>query len=84
MYNVRPAQVEVDAWASMIEGGDVWKWDNLFAAMEKGEDITPPTSDVQTTGNIEYAAGSHGTSGPLHVSYPGLYVDRSPSYVVFL
>ncbi|OBZ73613.1 Pyranose dehydrogenase 1 [Grifola frondosa] len=71
MYNVRPSQVEVDAWANMIDGGDKWNWDSMLAAMKKSETFTPPTDLVKAEANILYDASSHGTSGPLHVSYPG-------------
>ena len=39
--------------------------------LTQSETFTPPSSDIQTSGNIQYAASSHGTSGPLHASYPG-------------
>ena len=71
MYAVRPSKVEVDIWASMINGGDLWNWNSLFANMKKSENFTAPSSDVQQAGDIMYAASSHGTSGPVHVSYPG-------------
>ena len=75
MYQVRPSKVELDLMASLIPGGDTWNWDNMFAAMKKGENFTAPSTEVQTEADIEFAAASHGTSGPLHVSYPGLCVD---------
>ncbi len=72
MYQVRPSKVEFDKWATMIDGGDKWNWDSMYAAMKKGENFTAPSTDIQTTGDIQYTASSHGTSGPLHVTYPGL------------
>ena len=58
--------------SSMIEGGEQWNWDSLFAAMKKGENFTAPDADDQAAGNIQFNAQSHGTTGPLHTSYPGL------------
>ena len=72
LYVVRPSQVEVDTWASLVEGGDQWSWDAMFAAMKASEAFSPPTSTVQNTADIVFNAASHGTAGNLHVSYPGL------------
>lgn len=78
LYLVRPSQIEYDTWASMMEsqdggnGASAWNWENQLAAMKKGETFTPPTSDVQSTANILYSNSSHGESGPMHASYPGL------------
>lgn len=71
LYAVRPSKLEVDAWAAMIPGGDLWNWNSLFANMKKSENFTAPSQEIQQEGNIMYAASSHGTSGPVHVSYPG-------------
>ncbi|KAI1796681.1 GMC oxidoreductase [Ganoderma leucocontextum] len=72
MYHVRPSEVEVDAWASLVDGGsDKWSWDKMFVAMKASETFTPPSSDVQSEGGIQYVASSRGTDGPVHVSYPG-------------
>lgn len=71
MYMVRPSKLEVDAWAAMVDGGDKWNWNSLFASMKKSEDFTAPSDDVKQAGNIQYDPSSHGTTGPLHVSYPG-------------
>ena len=77
MYHVRPSQVEIDTWAGLIDGGDKWKWDNYFQGLKDSENFTPPSSDVQTIAKIEYDASSHGTGGPIHATYPGLYVCTS-------
>ncbi|KII86080.1 hypothetical protein PLICRDRAFT_31568 [Plicaturopsis crispa FD-325 SS-3] len=74
LYLVRPSQLEVDAWANMqngATGATAWSWDSLFAAMKKSENFTAPSAEIQQEGAIEYDSASHGTSGPLHYSYPG-------------
>lgn len=74
MFAVRPSQVEVEAWQSLIsgqDGADNWSWDSFYAAMEKSETFTAPTSDIQATAGITYDASVHGTAGPIHYSYPG-------------
>ena len=68
---VRPSKLEVDAWASLVDGGDKWNWNSLFAAMKKSEDFTPPSDAIQQEGSIMFDPSSHGETGPLHVSYPG-------------
>ena len=42
------------------------------STMKESETFTPPSSQVQQTGNIEFNAASRGTSGPVHSTYPGL------------
>lgn len=72
MYLVRPSEVEVDAWANMIDGGSTsWSWDAMFAAMKASETFTPPDSQTAQTADIEYVTTSRGTSGPVQASYPG-------------
>jgi choline dehydrogenase len=75
MYVVRPSSAEVDAWAAMVPGGvDKWSWDNLFAGMQASETFSAPSDSVQKAGNIQWNASSHGTSGPIHTTYPALCV----------
>ncbi|PCH36474.1 GMC oxidoreductase [Wolfiporia cocos MD-104 SS10] len=76
MYLVRPSEVEVDAWASMVENGSIWSWDNLYDAMKKSETYTPPVTTVDDVAHIEYQNSSHGFSGPLHASYPGYMMPQ--------
>ncbi|KAL0578857.1 hypothetical protein V5O48_003137 [Marasmius crinis-equi] len=72
MYMVRPSKLEVDAWSSLADGGDTskWNWDSLFAAMKKSESFSPPSDDVKNIAKVQWNAGSHGTDGPIHTSYP--------------
>ncbi len=38
MYLVRPSQLEMDAWKTMLgnmSGADIWGWDSMFAYMKK-------------------------------------------------
>lgn len=73
MYLIRPHQTEVNAWHDLVASqpdADQWTWDNLFAAMKKSENFTPPSDASVKTAGIEWNADSHGTSGHVHASYP--------------
>ncbi|KAG8940028.1 hypothetical protein FRC03_005823, partial [Tulasnella sp. 419] len=77
LYMVRPSALEVDVWSHMQNGqsgATAWTWDSMFKAMKKSETFTPPSSEVQAAGNIQFDISSHGTSGPLQHSYPGYIV----------
>jgi choline dehydrogenase len=76
MYLVRPSEVEVNAWQSLIApddkaAADAWSWTSLLAAMQRSETFTPPSDAIKAQAGIQYDAAAHGTNGPLHVSYPG-------------
>ncbi|KAI5121995.1 hypothetical protein M0805_001828 [Coniferiporia weirii] len=73
MYAVRPSQLEYDTWSGLLEGADgadAWNWENQMAAMIKSETFNPPLSAMASADTLEYNASSHGTDGPLHVSWP--------------
>ena len=61
---------------SGVEADEVgfWGWDSMVEAMKKSETFGAPSQDIQNEAGIEFVEGSHGSSGPLHYSYPGLYV----------
>ncbi|KAG8895791.1 hypothetical protein FRC01_012189, partial [Tulasnella sp. 417] len=74
MYMVRPSASEFETFKKLLgslDGAAAWGWDSMFAAMKKSEIFTPPSSDIQSQGNILYNPESHGSSGPLHTTYPG-------------
>ncbi|KAG6909527.1 hypothetical protein DXG01_017084 [Tephrocybe rancida] len=79
MYLVRPSEIEVNAWRSLIEVEDsesakIWGWEEFYSAMKKSETFTPPSGDVEQVGNISWSALTHGSSGPMQASYPGMSV----------
>jgi hypothetical protein len=74
MYMNRPGEIEISAWNALLgnmSGADNWTWDTLFAAMKKSETFTPPIDAVVQEADITWDASSHGSSGPIHMSYPG-------------
>ncbi|ESK93764.1 gmc oxidoreductase [Moniliophthora roreri MCA 2997] len=75
MYLVRPSEIEVNAWQSMVSDGSnaasSWSWDEFYAAMKKTESFDPPSDDIAKEAGIQYDASLHGTGGPIHWGYPG-------------
>ena len=72
LYYVRHSKPEQDAWAKLIGAPDVWGWDKMYAAMKKSETFTASTKNVTDTVNVQFNKKSHGTKGPLHVSWPAV------------
>ncbi len=86
LYLNRPAELEVNLWQDMLgamPGAEYWSWDSLFAAMKKSETFTPPSASIAKEGDITWDSASHGTDGPIHMSWPGytfpMVADWSPS-----
>ncbi|KDQ61960.1 hypothetical protein JAAARDRAFT_190666 [Jaapia argillacea MUCL 33604] len=76
MYQVRPSELEVDTWESLIAPEDsvnskAWSWANFLEAMKKSETFTPPSDAIKAEADIAFDPSSRGTNGPIHVSYPG-------------
>lgn len=82
MYVVRPAEEELNAWQQVITPEDQnaaakWGWNEMYRAMTKAENFTEPLPQVAAVGNIQWNASTHGSGGPLSISYPGMYVILS-------
>jgi len=76
MYMVRPPSEQVNSWHDLIASNDQtaanpWTWDSFFDVLKKTETLTPPVTDTLSVAGMKYDADSHGTSGNLHVTYPG-------------
>ncbi|KZO92838.1 GMC oxidoreductase [Calocera viscosa TUFC12733] len=77
MYMVRPSQLEFDSWAGLqagAAGATDWAWDAIFPMMRKSENFTAPSAAISDEGAIQYNIASHGTTGPVHSSFPGFLV----------
>lgn len=70
LYYVRHSEIEQDAWADLIGDEEDWTWNKMLDAMKKSETFTPPDSATTATVNVPFNSSSHGTDGPVHVSYP--------------
>ncbi|KAJ9613110.1 hypothetical protein H2200_003051 [Cladophialophora chaetospira] len=75
LYMNRPGEIEINAWQDLLgdmNGADNWSWDSLYAAMKKSEAFSAPVdAAVQKEAGITFNPASHGTQGPIHMSYPG-------------
>lgn len=72
MYLTKGNQKDFDAWEALNPGSD-WNWDSMAKYMAKAETYTPPTQDNIQQFNITYDMSVHGTSGPVHLSYPNFF-----------
>ncbi|SJX65011.1 related to Glucose oxidase [Sporisorium reilianum f. sp. reilianum] len=70
LYYVRHSDLEQNAWADLINDEQDWTWDKMLDAMKKSESFTPATQAITSRFSVPYQASSHGTDGPVHVSYP--------------
>ncbi|KAF9035618.1 GMC oxidoreductase-domain-containing protein [Panaeolus papilionaceus] len=81
MYVVRPSVEELDAWKDIIapEGDTtaaaMWGWDNMFTNMKKAENFTAPNANILGVMDIQYDASTHGSGGPMQVSYPDVMIN---------
>ncbi len=91
LYWVRASKIEHNVWAELAAGGSannetvnqIWGWDNMLAAMKKSETFTAPRSQVsgQLGEALDFDAGSHGTSGPIHATWPAVTYDSIGAFV---
>ena len=75
LYVIRPNELEHDTWAELLEGAsgaDTWNWENQLDAYKKTETYTEPDSDLASAFRLETNRDSHGTDGPIHVSWSQL------------
>ncbi|KAH7102032.1 alcohol oxidase [Auriculariales sp. MPI-PUGE-AT-0066] len=73
-YLNRPGELEVNEWHDLVkdmDGASNWQWSTFFEAMKKSETFNPPSDDIASQAGITWDAADHGTSGPIHYSYPG-------------
>lgn len=91
---VRQPALEQASWANLVanisDGAkETWGWDNMLAAMKKSETFTPPTKSVANTVNagaghknvLGYKNDSHGASGQIHSSWPGVSYESIGAFL---
>ncbi|KAK2466602.1 hypothetical protein APHAL10511_000860 [Amanita phalloides] len=65
---VRPPVAEYDAFEALGNAG--WNWDSMYAAMKKSERLIEPTAADQAKYGYYAVPSSHGTNGPINVTFP--------------
>ncbi|KAI9724093.1 MAG: hypothetical protein M1812_000812 [Candelaria pacifica] len=67
---------DYDAWEAL--GNPGWGWQGLLPYFIKSENYTPVYSlAIAEQYSINYEPSVHGTSGPIHVSYPKYFYNQS-------
>lgn len=92
MYLVRPSEVELNAWADLLasdtetsDGADKWNWDNMFEAMKKSENFTPPSGESwDIGGNFAFSTENHGAGGPMQLAYPAVQMSATGNWTTAL
>ncbi|KAI9830622.1 MAG: hypothetical protein M1819_005432 [Sarea resinae] len=70
---------EYDAWERLGNSG--WNWEGLLPYFKKSENYTPVFSEaIAEQYSINYDPAVHGTSGPVHVSYPHYFYNQSVNF----
>ncbi|KIM32064.1 GMC oxidoreductase [Serendipita vermifera MAFF 305830] len=71
LYMVRASAEEHDSWAALLPDAPAdadWSWNGLYPYMQKSENFTAPVNAAAISATVN--ASAHGTSGPVHVSFP--------------
>ncbi|PVF93076.1 alcohol oxidase [Serendipita vermifera] len=68
MFFDRGSKGDYNLWEQL--GNPGWGWNGLLPYFIKSETFHPPTQEVQQEFNLTYDPSVHGTSGPVHSSYP--------------
>ncbi|KAF4122824.1 choline dehydrogenase, partial [Geosmithia morbida] len=74
LYMTRPGTQDLDAWHELLgdmEGADAWTWSSFYQALIKSENFTGATESIASEANILWNTSDHGSTGPIHTSYPG-------------
>ena len=66
-----------------MDGAENWGWESFYAAMRQSETFTPPSEEIAQEAQITWNTSDHGTDGPIHASYPGLYVNGVSTFFFF-
>ncbi|KAJ7090131.1 GMC oxidoreductase [Mycena epipterygia] len=75
----RPALNEIDAIGAL--GNPGWTGENLFKYMRKAETFTPPDPAYAAANNLTFIPAAHGTTGPVHSSFPKFISDAQKPWL---
>jgi len=79
MLFVRGSPADYDAWEKL--GNKGWGWKGLFPYFLKSETYTPPSPEQVKKFGITWDPSVHGTSGPVHASYPAFIYNQSKNFM---
>ncbi|KAL4745764.1 hypothetical protein BDW72DRAFT_186094 [Aspergillus terricola var. indicus] len=71
---------DYDLWGELI-GDDSWGWEGLLPYFKKSETFTPPAEELQEEFGIGYESDVHGTTGPVHSSYPPFITTTQKTFI---
>ncbi|KAI0059930.1 alcohol oxidase [Artomyces pyxidatus] len=71
----RASAVEYDNWGSPFGNGDSWSWKGLLPYFKKSENWTRPPIVLPGQTIPRDLTATHGTGGPLQLSYNNFYPD---------
>ncbi|GAA5873248.1 hypothetical protein JCM1840_000006 [Sporobolomyces johnsonii] len=77
LYMIRQSEIEQDSWGSLVDDQATWGWDAVYPYLKKSETWTPPTAYHISEADMTLNASLHGTDGPIHYSYPGLFYNST-------
>ncbi|KAL8277589.1 hypothetical protein RQP46_010021 [Phenoliferia psychrophenolica] len=82
VYMCRSSKIEHDSWASLYPGSSsTWDWDAIYPYMKKSENWTAPLAANAKLADMTTDSSLHGSSGPIHYSYPGYFYPQVANWI---
>ncbi|GAA5911816.1 hypothetical protein JCM6882_003366, partial [Rhodosporidiobolus microsporus] len=81
LYMIRQSEIEQDSWGALVSDNDNWGWDAVYPYLKKSEIFTPPTDYHISEAKMVIDESMHGTDGPIHYSYPGLFYNSTYEWI---
>ncbi|GAA5976406.1 hypothetical protein JCM10908_005488 [Rhodotorula pacifica] len=81
LYMIRQSEIEQDSWAEMVDDHANWGWAPVYSSLKKSETYTPPSQYHIDEAQVVVDESLHGTDGPIHYSYPGLWFNSTYEWI---
>ncbi|GAA5862628.1 hypothetical protein JCM3774_001083 [Rhodotorula dairenensis] len=81
LYMITQSEIEQNSWAEMVDDQANWGWDPVYASLKKSQNFTPPSQYHIDEAQIVIDESYHGTDGPIHYSYPGLFYNSTYEWI---
>lgn len=78
---IRQSEIEQDSWAEMVDDHANWGWAPVYASTKKSEKFTPPSQYHIDEASMVIDESLHGTDGPIHYSYPGIFYNSTYEWI---